>query len=107
MSYCRFGDADIYLFHDCGGYIRCCGCSAVGGIFSDSRDPTFFTRTEAIDHINEHLSKGDYVPEDVIEDLKEEIKRVGNFVYNDDAPNKGELCILEKKEIQGDDGNEE
>jgi hypothetical protein len=27
MSYCRFSNADIYLFHHAGGYISCCACS--------------------------------------------------------------------------------
>lgn len=30
MSYCRSGDeSDVYLYHDVGGYINCCGCKLV------------------------------------------------------------------------------
>ncbi len=107
LSYCRFSDSDIYLFHDCGGYIRCCGCSAVGGLFSKKSDPIFFTRTDAIDHVNKHVSDGDNIPSYVVERLNGEIDSLGDFVYNDDPPKKGELCIIEKIEIQGDDSSED
>ena len=102
MAYCRFGDSDIYLFHDCGGYIRCCGCCLVGDFFSGNKDPTFSTRTDAIDHICDHLKNDDYVASEVVGYLEEEIERLGNFVYNDDPPRKGELCVLEKELIKGD-----
>ena len=106
LAYCRFGNADIYLFHDCSGCITCCGCSLFGGMFSGGKDPVFFTRVDAIKHIKDHLKIGDYVHLDVIEDLEEEIRNLGNFVYNDDPPKDGELCILEKKLIKGDSVNE-
>lgn len=106
MSYCRFSDSDIYLFHDDSGHIRCCGCSAVGGMFSSEPDPVFVTRTDAIEHINKHINDGDNVPSYAVATLNEEINAVGNFVYNDDPPKEGELCILEKIEIQGDNDSE-
>lgn len=26
MAYCRFGEGDVYLFYNSGGYIGCCSC---------------------------------------------------------------------------------
>lgn len=26
MSYCRFSDGDVYMYHDVGGYVSCCVC---------------------------------------------------------------------------------
>ena len=106
LAYCRFGDSDIYLYESCSGNIVCCGCSLNGGIMS-GEDPAYVARSEAIKHVEEHLKKGDYVPPHVIEDLTEEIVVLGDFVYEENPPMRGELCILEKRLIKGDSINEE
>lgn len=51
MSYVRMGpDSDVYVYADMGGLFICCGCG------------DFKTRTEMIDHLREHVKKGDRVP---------------------------------------------
>jgi hypothetical protein len=59
MSYCRFSDADIYVFASDRGF-ECCGCP--------SRATTFFTKNAAamIRHMVGHREDGLYVPVDAI-----------------------------------------
>lgn len=67
MSYCRFGEADIYLFQTTDHNICCCGCPLVpGGAFLK-------TPQDALDHVKLHREHGDYVPQEVDEQLLREI----------------------------------
>ena len=78
MSYCRWSTSDIYLYPNqeekC---ITCYQCQL------DEENPTninFFTREEAIAHVEKHLAFGDNIPEYVLERLKTELTAEGNFV---------------------------
>jgi hypothetical protein len=64
MSYCRFIEADVYIFMSVGGWLECCGCSLGRSRFDSTQ--------EMIDHIAEHRENNDYVPEHVIQDLWED-----------------------------------
>lgn len=105
MSYCRFSEADIYLFDHCRGGIECCACNmgpliktifTTGGkLFGKEIPPCkncggegckkcmmhdsvqFYTRTEAINHVKKHIAKGDYVPDRVLKALQEELDELG------------------------------
>jgi hypothetical protein len=66
MSYCRFGEADIYVFLDIGGYLNCCGCM----LDSESSSAQAYTTDDMIAHLREHQAEGHDVPEDVIEALE-------------------------------------
>jgi hypothetical protein len=100
MSYCRFSDADIYLYDDVGGYINCCACSIApkhntlfttgGKLFGKKIRPCkyctgsgcdhcmmhgdthLFTASEALEHVKAHRERGDNVPDYVDERLLEE-----------------------------------
>ena len=69
MSYCRFIEAEIYLYPSKEG-ICCCNCS-LGGHWNDK---VFKTPQEALEHVKKHREAGDYVPKYVDERLLEEAK---------------------------------
>lgn len=66
MSYARFGwgGSDVYVYLDVGGYLTCCGCSE-----SITR---FLTTEDMLKHLEWHKQQGDTVPDDCIEDLKQD-----------------------------------
>jgi hypothetical protein len=78
MSYCRFTEADVYVYMDVAGALRCCGCSLQG----DAPDPRsrlarydgeFFRSTQAmIDHLAAHAARGDRVPARLPDRLRED-----------------------------------
>lgn len=67
MSRCRFGEADIYLYDDVGGYINCCACSLTDAAFGSTH---LHGVDEALAHIAAHRSAGDDVPAFVSEELE-------------------------------------
>lgn len=72
MSYCRFGEADAYIFENINGYFECCLCS----IAPDTIASTIVnTREELLFHIYEHRELGDFIPESVDLELFREIKQ--------------------------------
>lgn len=75
MSYCRFIEADVYVFEDTGGFFCCCGCS-LSEINWGSFNCTH--RSQMIDHLKKHQELGDYVPEHVFDRLKQEIYTDGD-----------------------------
>ena len=66
MSYCRFLEADVYVFMHVSGYLDCCAC-----IMSEEDWGSFSAHStqEMVDHLRIHQSRGDYVPERVFDDL--------------------------------------
>lgn len=71
MSYCRFGEADAYIFaHIAGGY-ECCACllSEVDWGFVHVNTPE-----EMLNHIDKHRQEGHHIPLDVDERLRDEMK---------------------------------
>ena len=76
MSYCRFGEADAYIYDDINNGIVCMACSLMT-IGDDSPFPDTFIagydRQKMLDHIAEHRYIGDRIPFDVDKRLKEEM----------------------------------
>lgn len=63
MAYTRFSFADVYVYMDVTGVLRCCGCS-----LSDEWD---YDSTEAmITHLEEHRAAGHGFPEETIAELR-------------------------------------
>ena len=72
MSYCRFSNADIYLYEDIAGYICCCACLLTE---SEWVSIELYSPQEALDHVKKHREAGHNVPEYVDERLKREIEQ--------------------------------
>ena len=70
MSYCRFSDADIYLYRTVDGEFVCQLCRLV------THDIEMHTIEEAIEHVKKHLASGDYVPDYVLERLNSELEQL-------------------------------
>lgn len=70
MSYCRFGEADAYIFASTEGGFECCAC-----IISHPLPFSFTCETEEelLLHITKHRIVGDYIPESVDAELLREI----------------------------------
>jgi len=101
MAYCRFSDADIYLYPSIEGGINCCACRLaplVRTIFTEGGDfmgvnfepcgkcrgkgcpdcmihgdTHGMTHAEAIQHVLDHRQAGHNVPEYVLQELRIEI----------------------------------
>lgn len=74
MSYCRFSEGDVYMYWNIYGGIECCGCK----LRTDYISPRFYSRTEAIKHLELHIANNHIVPDRAIKRLKEEIKEIGD-----------------------------
>lgn len=88
MSYCRFGEGDVYVFLNVGGYLDCCGCilreyewvdDETRPIFKGYFKPIgeiihteFFTTADMINHLQLHIDKGHHVPNECIKALLED-----------------------------------
>jgi len=59
MSYCRFIEADVYIYMDVDGYLVCCACPLRDTWFKAWDTPSM------LDHIAEHRRAGHYVPASV------------------------------------------
>jgi hypothetical protein len=75
MSYCRFLQADAYIFMHVGGFLTCCGCSLP--IENDIGVHSFEANStqEMLDHIDAHLEAGHLIPGFVKERLIEDDKK--------------------------------
>lgn len=86
MSYCRFGEADAYIYLGVNG-LECCGCimaprekyptpyvDMFGLTWEDYSLPVgpFETARQMLDHIAEHRAAGHYIPEDVDTAIKKD-----------------------------------
>lgn len=80
MSYCRFGEADVYIYDDMGYALYCMDCSLMPTTTAYStflkKDIVIHKGFEAgydydamLSHIAEHRAAGDYIPKDVDERL--------------------------------------
>lgn len=86
MSYCRFGaDSDVYAYPGIDEedkekevYI-CCACSMLMHEKKEPGSSVFNTRKELIDHLLEHMVRGDAVPRYAIERLMEEMDEAGEL----------------------------
>lgn len=67
MSYCRFSNADAYIYEAEEGF-TCCGCRiAESGMFVCE------TELEMIEHIAQHRKAGHFVPTYVDDMLRDEV----------------------------------
>ncbi len=82
MSYCRFIEADAYIYEDARGGITCQGCS----LMPRPDDPHHLlgssfnapTRGEMLDHVRRHRAAGHRIPLDVDQRLEWEIAKEGD-----------------------------
>lgn len=68
MSYCRFLEADVYVFMHVGGWLECCMCSLV----RDHQDDISFKASDTdtmIAHLKKHIAAKHHVPHRVFDDL--------------------------------------
>ena len=77
MSYCRFSNGDVYMYPHVYGGIECCACCLSGSSL------TFFRRSEAIAHLQEHRKAGYIVPDHAFDALRSEIEDEGDEVVLD------------------------
>lgn len=82
MSYCRFGEADIYLYPSNTGIV-CCACDLAESNGEREREREFSSYSAVLDHVRQHQAKGHRVPDHAIERLKTEQQRIGD-VYDVD-----------------------
>lgn len=61
MSYCRFSEADVYVYADVYGGVVCCGCWLSENI------ETFYSAPDLIAHLRDHLAAGHDVPERLLD----------------------------------------
>lgn len=93
MSYCRFVEADAYIYDDINQGIICCACSlmptqeadfSVFGIdeplYINSNFVAGYDYDKMLGHIKEHRIMGDYIPDDVDERLIKERDCEHDFV---------------------------
>jgi hypothetical protein len=67
VSYCRFGpESDVYVYESCSGGWECCFC----GIGPSANFPS---RTQMLDHLDQHVKAGHKVPDYAIARLREEM----------------------------------
>ena len=83
MSYCRFIEADAYIYQDTRYGIYCCYCSLMPLITKYSsffgHDVSYhegfvagYDYDKILDHIQDHRKNGDYIPEHVDQCLENE-----------------------------------
>ena len=94
MSYCRFGEADAYIYDDTYYGIICCACPLL-----DTGETRYhevfkvdvpvihnfvagYDRQKMLDHIEEHRDAGHYIPFDVDLRLRKEIEHVSSCPCN-------------------------
>lgn len=69
MSYCRFGEGDVYVYPSGDGFI-CQGCPLIPG---DEEDFVCGTRMELLEHLTAHQQRGHFVPERALDRLRKEL----------------------------------
>lgn len=91
MSYCRFSNADAYIYEAEEGF-TCCGCRiAESGMFVCE------TELEMIEHIAAHRKAGHFVPEYVDDMLREELE---DYIAKLEAENRALRHALELRECE-------
>ena len=94
MSYCRFGEADVYIYDDVYHGIICCACSLLytgemeynelfkGEVPVISNFVAGYDRQKMLDHIEDHRAAGDHIPFDVDLRLRKEIEHIPSCPCN-------------------------
>lgn len=67
MSYCRFLDADVYVFMSVGGWLECCGCWLADE--EEGNAYTASTTQQMVEHLRRHEEIGHLVPPHVYDEL--------------------------------------
>lgn len=77
MSYARFGydGSDVYVYLDCGGFLRCCACALDG-------DENFESTDAMLAHLKLHEAAGHCVPAYVAVSLEDERAENDAFIRN-------------------------
>lgn len=86
MAYSRFGEnSDVYIYHAVGGYISCCLCN----MNDDGSSRRLLTRSQAIEHVTEHIKRGDGVSTDALRLLQRELEERGDELgpYDEEGEN--------------------
>lgn len=66
MSYARFSEeSDVYVYASVAGGVECCGCSMGDCFVAESTD-------EMVEHLQQHIEKGDMVPDDIESALQDD-----------------------------------
>jgi phage replication-related protein YjqB (UPF0714/DUF867 family) len=68
MSYCRFLEADVYVFMHVSGWLECCMCPLVREHQDEISFKAFDTDT-MIAHLKKHVAAQHHVPLHVFDDL--------------------------------------
>lgn len=76
MSYSRFIDSDVYMFHHVANGILCMLCRL--DYDADRMGWSTNSRQEAIEHLKEHREAGHVVPDHAFEVLRKEIEEEGD-----------------------------
>ena len=113
MSYARFkkDESDVYIFggeHNGQETLICCGCSLlpIGDLVYDIwmeswvPDGVWYTTqkySEMIEHVKQHISEGDKIPEDTIQHLLRDKEKDGSdtvkpFIREEEVKNKQGKC---------------
>jgi len=83
MSYCRFGEADAYIYYSAYDALVCMACSLMPTRDDELFPDTFIAETDyqkMLDHISEHRNNGDYIPFSVDERLKREMQNISEYM---------------------------
>lgn len=76
MSHTRLFNSDVYMYWDgLFGVIVCFNCS-----LNENEDKSFTKRSDAIEHLKQHMAAGDIVGGYAIPLLKKEIREIGDEV---------------------------
>lgn len=76
MSYCRFADSDVYMFHHVADGFLCMLCRLDPD--ADRMGWSTNSRQEAIRHLEAHRQAGHAVPDHAFERLRREIEEEGD-----------------------------
>ncbi len=97
MSYARWSnESDVYVYHHVDGYVTCCGCRLFDADpFSlEPRDPAFYSRTAAIEHLERHRLAGHIVPDYAFDRLWQEIAELS------DTAELGRRLVRRRKKVR-------
>lgn len=77
MSYCRFGEGDIYMYQNVEGLYVCCACRLNNKDVYGLRDNKYYETTRgALKHLRKHKKAGHIVPLRAREMLRQELRRM-------------------------------
>jgi hypothetical protein len=67
MAFARFGpDSDVYVYESAHGVYRCERCPRIGSAFQCE------TAEEMVQHLEEHVARGDKVPGEALTELRQQ-----------------------------------